>query len=177
VHWLQVRKVVFKIKTNKIAGGGICAALCLAFLFGGSFIPAKLAILFITSIIMGVCILRYRGSAAFAAYFAVSVLSVFILPNKLMAWSYAALFGIYPLIKLYIEKMRSIVAEYIAKFIVWNLHLVALYVVLSAFGQNSLMDLGTFWAYFAGIIMLLAYDLVFGICINSLYKTYYKYLK
>lgn len=178
MYWLQVgRKVVITIKTNKVAGGGVCAALCVVLLLVASFIPAKIAFLFAASVVMGICILRYKGPTAFSVYFAVSLLSVFVLPNKLIAWAYLSVFGIYPLFKLYIEKINNITLEYIVKFIVWNIHLFGVYIILSALGQNSLFDMGTFWVWISGIILMLAYDLVFGIFINAFYKTYYKFLK
>lgn len=165
------------MKSNKLAGGGICAALCLVLLFMGSYLPAKIAFLFASSVVMGICILRYRGLAAFTTYFAVFMISVFAVPNKLLAWSYASVFGIYPLLKLYIERINKIVWEYIVKFFVWNIHLFGMYIILSAFGQNSLFDIGTVWIWLCGIVLMLAYDLVYGIFINAFYKTYYKYLK
>ena len=129
------------MKSNKLAGGGICAALCLVLLFIGSYLPAKIAFLFASSVVMGICILRYRGLAAFTTYFAVFMISVFAVPNKLLAWSYASVFGIYPLLKLYIERINKIVWEYIVKFFVWNIHLFGMYIILSAFGQTAFLTL------------------------------------
>lgn len=165
------------MKTSKLAGGGFCTALCLVMLFAASFVPAKIAFLFAASIVMGICILRYKGLTAFTSYFAVSLLSIFFLPNKLMAWMYVAVFGIYPLFKLYIERINNIAVEYIVKFFIWNLHLFAIYIILSAMGQNSLFDIGTLWMWLCGIVLMLAFDLVYGIFINGFYKTYYKFLK
>ncbi|MBO5370961.1 MAG: hypothetical protein J6B23_09850 [Clostridia bacterium] len=167
------------IKTNKIAGGGVCAALCLILLLASSFIPVRIALLFATSIVMGICLLRYKTLTAILTYVSVSLISILILPkaNQLMPWCFVAVFGIYPIFKLYIEKIKNITIEYIIKFFVWNIHMFAMYVILSAFGQNSLFDLGTFWIWIAGIAVMLTYDLAFGIFINGFYRTYYKFLK
>ena len=123
---------------------------------------------------MGVCILRYRSLVAFVTYFAVSVLGLFLAPK--CAGYYIVLFGIYPLLKLYIEKVRNIAIEYVLKFIIWNIHLAGLYVVLNALGQGSLLNIATFWIWLCGIVLMVIYDLVFGIVINAFYSTYSKYL-
>ncbi len=166
------------IKTSKLTGGGICAALCVVFLFLASFVPnLTLAFMFASSIVMGVCILRYRLATALACYLAASFISVFIVPDKFVGLGFFVLFGNYPIIKLYIERIKNIVAEYILKFIVANVYLFAIYVVLKALGEEAFFDFNSVLLYLAGIVLLLFYDLVFGFVINAFHKSYYKYLK
>lgn len=165
------------MKTHKVAGGGICAAMCMVMLFAASFIPnVKIAFMFASSIVVGICILRYKTAAAVVLYMAVSLLSLFIIPNKFISLAFAAIFGIYPILKLYIEKLKNITAEYIIKFVVWNIQLVAMYIILKALGQDSFWDFGMFVLWIAGIFLLCFYDFAFGIVINAFYKTYSKYL-
>ena len=143
-------------------------------LYATAFIPAKIAFLFASSIIMGICILRYRSLVAFTTYFTVSILGFFLVPKY--AGYYIVLFGIYPLVKLYIEKIKNIVIEYIIKFLVWNIHLSGMYIVLNALGQGALFNLTTFWIWICAVVLMLIYDLLFGIFINAFYSTYSKYL-
>lgn len=112
-------------------------------------------------------------------YISVSVISLLIIPkaNLIVSLAYTSVFGIYPIVKLYIEKIKNMKIEYIIKFLIWNIHLFLVYVILSAFGQNSLFDLGTFWVWLGGMGLMLAYDLIFGIFINGFYRTYSKFLK
>ena len=167
-----------KIKTNKIAGGGVCSALCIVMLILASFLPnLKFAFLFASSIIVGICLLKYKFLSALICYIAASVLSVFILPNKFIALAFFVLFGNYPVIKLYIERIKNIVTEYIIKFFAANVYLFAIYIVLKALGESSFFDFNLLILYIAGIVLLLFYDLVFGFVINAFYKSYYKYLK
>lgn len=167
-----------KIKTNKIAGGGVCSALCIVMLILASFVPnLKFAFLFASSIIVGICLLKYKFLSALICYIAASVLSVFILPNKFIALAFFVLFGNYPVIKLYIERIKNIVTEYIIKFFAANVYLFAIYIVLKALGESSFFDFNLLILYIAGIVLLLFYDLVFGFVINAFYKSYYKYLK
>ena len=166
------------IKANRLSGGGICAALCVIMLLLGSVIPnLKLAFLFASSLLMGICLLRYKILSAILCYISVSVISVFMLPDKFVAMAFLILFGNYPIIKFYIEKIRNIYIEYILKFLVSNVYLVAFYVILKALDAVALFDFNTYILYIVGLALLLFYDLVFGFVINAFYKSYYKYLK
>lgn len=166
------------IKTNKITGGGICAALCVIMLLLSSYVPnLKLAFLFASSLIIGICILRYRLAASIMCYIAASAISIFILPNKFIGLAFLGVFGNYPIIKLYIEKAKNLVIEYIAKFVVANIYLVAIYIILTALNSYEIFDFNIYILYFAGVGLLLFYDLAFSFVINAFYKSYYKYLK
>lgn len=166
------------IKTNKLTGGGITCALCVVMLFLGSFIPnLKLAFLFATSIIMAICLLKYHSITSVLCYIATSVVSVFLLPNKFVALAFFVLFGNYPIVKLFIERIKNITFEYILKFFVANIYLFLIYVVLKALGEAAFFDFNLAVLYVAGLVLLLFYDLAFGFVINAFYKSYYKYLK
>lgn len=173
-----IRKVVIEIKTNRVAGGGVSAALCVVVLFLASFVPnLTLAFLFASSLVIGVCLLRYRLSCTLACYVAASAVSLFLVPDKFVPLAFIALFGNYPIVKLYIEKIRNITAEYIVKLIVFNIYLFMAYVILKALGEQAFFDFSMTLLYFVGLVLLLFYDLVFGFVINAFYKSYYKYLK
>jgi len=169
---------VIVIKTKRITGGGICAALCIIMLLLSSYVPnLKLAFLFAASLVIGICILRYRLATAIMCYIATSAIAVFLLPNKFVGLAFLGLFGNYPIIKLYIEKTRKIVVEYIVKFILANIYLVLIYIVMVALESTEIFDFSIYLLYFAGIALLLFYDLAFSFVINAFYKSYYKYLK
>lgn len=169
---------MIEIKTNKVAGGGVSAALAIVMLFLASFVPnLTLAFLFASSLVIGICLLRYRLSCALACYIAASAVSLFLVPDKFVPLAFIALFGNYPIIKLYIEKINNITIEYILKFIAANVYLFMAYVILKSLGEQAFFDFSMTVLYFAGIVLLLFYDLVFGFVINAFYKSYYKYLK
>ena len=172
------RKVVIAIKTGKITGGGLSAALCLILLFGASYVPnLKFAFLFASSIVMGICLLKYKLSASLVCYIASSALALFILPNKFIALAFIVLFGNYPIVKLYIERIRKIFLEYFLKFIFANIYLFLFYVALKALGEQAFFDFSIYILYACGIVLLLFYDLVFAFVISAFCKSYYKYLK
>lgn len=172
------RKVVIAIKTGKITGGGLSAALCMILLFGASYVPnLKFAFLFASSIIIGICLLKYRLGASIVCYVASSALALFILPNKFIALAFIVFFGNYPIIKLYIERINKIFLEYFIKFIFANIYLFLLYIALKALGEQAFFDFSMYILYVCGIVLLLFYDLLFAFVISAFYKSYYKYLK
>ncbi len=166
------------IKTSRLAGGGVSAALCIIMLLGASFVPnLKFAFLFASSIVVGICILKYKLAASLICYIASAALALFILPNKFIALTFLVLFGNYPIVKLYIERANNIVAEYFLKLVAANIYLFLMYIVLKALGEQAFFDFSMYILYFAGLVLLLFYDLAFGFVINGFYKSYYKYLK
>ena len=166
------------MKTNKRAGGGICCALCIVMILLASFVPnIKLTFLFASSIVMAICLLRYKLSVYLVSFIAVSLLSLFIVPNKFIPLAFFAFFGNYPLLKLYIERIKNIALEYFVKFIAANIYLFAVYIILKALGEAAFFDFNIIVLYTIGIALMLFYDLAFSFVINAFYKTYYKYLK
>jgi len=152
------------------------SALCVIFILCAKYVPnLTLAFLFAASITVGICILRYKTLCAFVSYAVTSLITLFIVPD--VSLLFTVLFGIYPIIKLYIEKLRNIVTEYIIKFVFANIFLVALYVVLKATETVHIWDFGLALLWIVGIVALLFYDLMFTVVINAFYKSYYKYLK
>jgi len=166
------------MKTNKLAGGGICSALCIVMIVLASFVPnIKLTFLFASSIVMAICLLRYKLSVYIISFITVSFLSLFIVANKFIPLTFFAFFGNYPLVKLYVERIKNIALEYVVKYIAANIYLFAVYVILKALGEAAFFDFNMTVLYVAGIALMLFYDLAFSFVINAFYKTYYKYLK
>ncbi|MFT5873352.1 MAG: hypothetical protein ACI8WT_002296 [Clostridium sp.] len=110
------------MKSNHIAKGGIFAALSLILLYLSSVFPTnKLFILGIASCIIPLSILMTGIKNTIVVYCAVSLLSLFIIPSKLISLSYILIFGSYGFVKYYIEKLRSLPLEIILKFSYFNI--------------------------------------------------------
>ncbi|MFQ7472815.1 MAG: hypothetical protein ACLRLX_01250, partial [Anaerovoracaceae bacterium] len=81
-------------KTSKIALGGICLALTVAFIFGGSVIPGiELTLFAVSSLFTAVMIIESGVRGGIMLYVAAVILSLIIVPNKLAVIPYAFLFG------------------------------------------------------------------------------------
>ncbi len=110
------------MKSNNIAKGGIFAALSLILLYLSSVFPTnRLFILGVSSCIIPLCIILTGVKNTLIVYGSVSLLSLFIIPSKLISIAYIFIFGCYGFIKYFVEKLRSIPLEFVLKFLFFNI--------------------------------------------------------
>lgn len=115
------------MKSNNIAKGGIFAALSLILLYLSSIFPTnKIFILGIASCIIPLSILITGIKNTIVVYSAVSLLSLFLIPSKLISISYILIFGCYGFVKYFIEKLRSVPLEIVLKLLYFNITSAAL---------------------------------------------------
>jgi hypothetical protein len=110
------------MKSNKMAKGGIFAALSLILLYLSSAFPTnRLFILVIASCIIPLSILLTGIKNTLVVYGTVSLLSIFIIPSKLISIAYILIFGCYGFVKYYIERLRRIPLEFVLKLLYFNI--------------------------------------------------------
>jgi hypothetical protein len=110
------------MKSNHIAKGGIFAALSLILLYLSSIFPTnKLFILGIASCIIPLSIITTGTKNTIVVYTSVSLLSLFIIPSKLISIAYILIFGAYGFVKYFVEKLRSIPLEFVLKLLYFNI--------------------------------------------------------
>ena len=114
----------------KTAFGGLVTALGTVFMLLSSAIPF---FEYAVPAAAGILILFMQAQTgkiwAFGVYAATSLLGVFIIPNKESVGMYIALFGIYPIIKSFFEKLPKW-AAYAAKCVFFIVDVVAFYYIL-----------------------------------------------
>ena len=151
-------------KTIKIALGGICLALTMVCLFGGSIVPGiELTLFAISSVFTAVMILEAGVKGGLLLYVAAVLLGFAIIPNKLAMIPYAFLFGYYGIVKYYIEKLSS---RWIQLSLKSGFFAVLLTIGLVGFkqlllGSIHLPDYPVWLLIIAGVAFLLLYDFVF----------------
>lgn len=108
------------MKSSNITLGGILTALTVIILYSASVIPiSTLSVLTVSSVIIPVCIIRSNVKTATMVYLASSIISLFFV--SLNIWLlYVLIFGLYGIVKFYIEKVRNEKKEIILKFIYYN---------------------------------------------------------
>lgn len=117
-------------QSAKTAIGGMVTALSVVILMPTALdlfvyaLPAMAGMLTMFSVIE----LGRRWSIG--VYAAVSLISVLLVPNKEAAVMYIAFFGYYPIAKAVLESKLPKVPEYICKFLLFNLSVIAAYAVL-----------------------------------------------
>ncbi len=162
--------------TYKIALGGICLALTVAFMFGGSIVPGvEMTLYAISSVFIAIMIIETGIKGGIGLYVAAVLLGLLIVPNKLGILPYACLFGLYGLVKYYIEKIRNPIGQVTLKVMFFGAAVTA---GLTAFqgmllGNIELPDFPLAVLIIAGILFLLLYDLIYTLLIR-IYRDRFK---
>ncbi|EHI98934.1 membrane protein [Clostridium sp. DL-VIII] len=154
------------MKAKYIAENGIITALTLAILYSASIIPiSTLSILTVASCLIPISIIRTSIKNTILVYIASSILSFFLVTINIAIY-YILFFGIYGIIKYFIEKIRNILIELVLKLVAFNMLLSVIYFI----GTNLLINLDTkFPIYIVWIIaqvVFLIYDYALTLIIS-----------
>ena len=113
--------------TKKVALAGIFTALCVVFLFVGSlFQTLDLSAAAIGSIIVLIAFIELGNGWAFGVYAASSVLSMLLLPNKTAAVVFTVFAGFYPIVKVWLNKIKPFWLSYTVRILCFNAMLTAM---------------------------------------------------
>lgn len=105
----------------KVALGGVVSALCLTLMFlTGVFPILSAAIPIYAGAMMIIVATEVSTSWAFAAFFAVSLLSMFLTPDKEASTLFIMFFGYYPIISPKLDKIRLSLVRVLCKFGLFN---------------------------------------------------------
>ena len=105
------------MKAKNIALGGILVALTSIVLYATSILPiSTIAILTIASAIIPVCIIRSDIQTSIFVYISSSLIAFFLVPINI-SFLYFIFFGIYGIVKYFIERMRKEKIEILLKLI------------------------------------------------------------
>lgn len=165
---------------NKITLGAILSAFSLMLLLGAQIIPGvELTFYALASVLPAFMIIEMKGKGGFALYIVVSLLAFFLLPNKLAVIPYIMFFGIYGIIKYYIEKLNSPVMQILAKAVVFmGMFTVAYFFSKGLFFANiNLPELATPLLYIGALLMLFLYDAIFTEIINLYLKKIHPHIR
>lgn len=121
------------MKTSyKVALGGVISALCLALMFmTGMFPLLSMAIPIYAGALMIIVAIEVSSGWAFAAYFAVSLLSLFLTPDKESATLFIFFFGYYPILLPYLGRIRPGLLRVGAKLALFNAAIVLWYKIIT----------------------------------------------
>lgn len=103
--------------------------------------------------------------AGFLCWAGASVLALLLAPDKFFALLFAALFGLYPMVKSLAEGPRKKPLEYLVKLAFFNAAFTAVYAAMSGAVLNSLPQIlgSSVWVlYLAANVVFLAYDFGFS---------------
>ena len=112
---MSVRK-----STKRLTVSAMISALSVAILYLGSFVEIlDLSAAVAASLFSAVMVIEYGKGTPWSVLGVTSLISVIILSVKLPGLMYALFFGYYPIVKEYIEKIRSKALSWLLKLIIF----------------------------------------------------------
>lgn len=121
------------LKAKDLALGGILTSLTVIVLFINILIPINtFAILTISSCFVPIAIIRSNVQVGIFVYIASSIIGFFLVPLDIMI-PFILYFGIYGLVKFYIEKLRNMPLEILLKLSFSNIMLILGYILFTKF--------------------------------------------
>lgn len=148
-----------------VAYPAILGALSLLLLYGASVAPTgSWGLAAVAGLFPAAAVISVGMKAGVLCWAGVSILAFLILPGKLCALLYAALFGLYPIVKALIERLRRRGPEYLLKLAFFNAAFTLIFVVMRAAVLDSLPQaLSRVWLlYLVGNVVFLLYDFGFS---------------
>lgn len=150
---------------KKVAYPAILGALSLVLVYLGSIAPSgNWGIVAVAGLLPAAAVISVGLSSGFLCWLGVSILAFLLVPDKFCALMYAVLFGLYPMLKSLIEKLRRRPLEYVLKLVFFNAAFTVLYLTMRGALLASLPSaLSAVWLlYLAGNIVFLLYDFGFS---------------
>lgn len=153
---------------SSVAFGGIVSALAvLLMFFTGVFPFATYALPALAGLLLVVIVVDHGMKWAWSVYGAISALAILITPDREAAAMFVLFFGYYPILKSVLERIRSRVVEYILKFVVFNVAIVASYlIIINVLGISEILEefgeLGKYGVWIMlvmGNVVFLLYDI------------------
>lgn len=130
------------MKAKDIALGGILVALTTIVLYATSILPiSTLAILTIASALIPVCIIRSNIQTSIFVYISSSLIAFFLVPINI-SFLYFVFFGVYGIIKYFIERIRKEKLEIVLKLVFFNIAFIIGFIIMeNVLGVNIIEGL------------------------------------
>lgn len=162
-------------RTFKIAFGGICLALAVICMFGGSFIPGiDLTLFAVSSLFTAIMVIETGVGGGLLLFAGASILGLVLIPNKFAILPYLCFFGYYAVLKLYIEKISAPAGQIACKCAFFALVLcVGLLGFRAVLAQAvALPEYPSAVLIIAGVVLLLLYDFILSFLISFYYRRF-----
>ena len=176
VYGLPVQRLLLMAKKDsfRVAFCGLVSALSLVIMLMTSLIHVgTYSFPVLAGVLLVAVVIEFGWKWALAAFAAVSLLSAFLAGDKEAVVYFTAFFGFYPIIKSCIERLRSRAVQYIIKYAVFNVCIIAAFFVckLILMIPDSEFTIGGFyipWVFLiAGEIVFPLYDAFVTILVTN----------
>ena len=164
------------MKSKYIAESGLLVALTLVILYATSIIPiSTLSILTVASCLIPISIIRTSIKNTILVYIASSILSFFLVQINIALY-YTFFFGIYGIVKYFIEKAKNIPLELLLKLIAFNVLLGIVYLITKSFLGILSPNLPLWILWLVAQIVFLVYDYALTLAISFFLSTFNKHI-
>lgn len=156
-------------KTNKLAFrislGGVITALCVFSMFCTGFLPMlDYTIPTFAGFLMVIMIVETGAKWAVTTYAAVSFLSLLVTPNYQASLLFVLFMGYYPIMKVYLDKLKNKTLSWIIKYAVFNAAIVILFMLFQyIFTTEDMLEGMEMFGKYAALVLWLAANLFFFI--------------
>ncbi len=155
-------------KTKRLALNGILGALAVICLLLANILPTnRISLYALSSFFISISIIENGIKAGWIFYGATCLLSFIVVPDKLGIVPYVIFFGLYGIVKFYIERLNRLVLEYILKFVYFNAFAG---IAIAAFRGFFIFELSValpIWLLaIAAEVVFFIYDFVYTLFIN-----------
>ena len=155
---------------SKVAYPAVLGALALVLVYIGSIAPTgNWGIIAVAGLLPSAAVISVGLQAGFLCWACLSILAFLLIPDKFCVLMFAVLFGLYPMVKSLIERLRRRPLEYVLKLVFFNLAFTVLYVVMKNAVLASLPEVfSVVWVlYLVGNVVFLLYDFGFSKLIGA----------
>lgn len=149
----------------RVAYPAMLGALALVMLYIGSVAPTgNWGIVAVAGLLPAAAVISVGLKAGFLCWAGVAILAFLLIPEKFCVLLFSVLFGLYPMVKSLIERLRKLPLEYLLKLVFFNIALTVIYQVMRTAVLESLPEaLSAVWLlYLVGNVVFLLYDFGFS---------------
>ncbi|NFE41144.1 hypothetical protein EXN64_04865 [Clostridium botulinum] len=168
------------LKSSNIAKGGIFTAISFLLIYLSTILPVnKLSLLATASAIIPIAIISTNAKNGFLVYLSTSILcSIVVGISRISVIFYIVFFGLYGIIKYYIERLNKLYIEIILKFAFFNICLIVLLYIYKLFFQGITIINKYIYMYFiVAQIDFIVFDYVLTLFIFYINKHFIKNIK
>ncbi len=153
-------------KAGHITLGAVLGALAVVVMLVSYFPYLTYAIPALAALFVMVAVIELGPKWALFSYLTAAVLSLLLAEHE-AALLFVCFFGYYPIIKLQLERIKSVLLRYIFKFAIFNTAILVVYYVAmrlmgieDGFGGYTQYMLYAVWALANGVFLLYDYEIV-----------------
>ncbi|MBE7034609.1 MAG: hypothetical protein E7402_00595 [Ruminococcaceae bacterium] len=166
---------------KKISFSAMAMALSIICLYGASILPTgRLVTLALASLFCAVVSSQYGVRYGITVYIGTSLMALLFIHRRTFVYAYVLFAGYYPIVKLYIEKMDRLLAEWLVKMLFFNSLLVVFYIVFkTVFAPSATNAVVLLVLQYLGPILvgLEAVFVIYDIALSYMVSYYHQFLR